>query len=148
LAAAADYVQTHSAVPAASAQTPKEIVVTLTGCLKPWDDMAGAPAPTPATTAASGGRRFLLVNVRPEDPGEAALDKGPATQYVVTADATVDLEAQVNRQVRITGRTSAAPTAADAGREPAADAAPKTRWAQLHATSIAMVSATCPTPAD
>jgi hypothetical protein len=183
LAAAADYVQMHSA-PASPAlamqrqsvlapfavvnQTARETTVIVTGCLKPWDDMAGAPAPSSATTAASGGRRFLLVNVESEPPGESDRIVRPPVQYVVTADASVDLGAHVNHKVRITGRTSAAPAATGAGRPPEppppgtpppdparpetpmpdARPAPTKGWALLTATSIAMVSTSCPTTAN
>jgi hypothetical protein len=153
LAAGADYVQLHSAPassaapatlspagPAIAGQAPRDAVVTVTGCLKPWDDMAGAPAPSSATTAASGGRRYLLTDVDPEPPGEADRVVRPPLQYVVTADAGVDLAAHVNHKVRITG-TAAAPPAAT---RPEPEPKPTKGWGLLTATTITMVSATCP----
>jgi hypothetical protein len=166
LAAAADYVQTHPAAQLAPDHTPAD-PVTVTGCLKPWDDMAGAPAPGNTTTAASGGRRYLLVDVEVEPPGESDKIHQPPKHYVVTADASVDLGAHLNHKVRITGTTTPAAVPPGTSRlpeppppgvqperplpeppMPAGDATASRRWAQLTATSITMVSATCPATAE
>jgi hypothetical protein len=128
--------------------------VTVTGCLKVWDPATTGLPPGPANG------RFLLTNVETTasdstTAGSAAAPTPPSAQYIVTASSGVNLMAHVNHKVRIAG--TAMPTFAP---EPVpADATPAPRpgaagtpspgaastWKALNATSVSMVSATCPT---
>ncbi len=132
--------------------------VTLTGCLKAWDAATTGLPPGPANG------RFLLTSVEATaagatTPGMATKPAPSATQYIVTASAGVNLTAHVNHKVRIAGTTMPAfapePRPADAKPEamPAAkpgdpampSPAAASAWKSLNATSVSMVSATCPT---
>lgn len=124
-------------------------VITVTGCLKPWDASVMAPAVAPAGAAAG---RFLLTNLEANAPGTtpgtaAGEAPPPNTQYVVTGDSAVNLAAHVNHKVRIEGQLATTDAAAPPpGRNAKGSGAD--RWAALAATSITMVSATCTGASD
>lgn len=128
--------------------------VTLTGCLKAWDAATTGLPPGPANG------RFLLTNIEATaaggtTPGMATAAAPTATQYIVTASTGVNLTAHVNHKVRIAGTTMPTftpdPRPADAKPEvkPGDPAMPSpaaaSAWKALNATSVSMVSATCPT---
>jgi len=105
--------------------------VTVTGCLKPWDNAMGGGATDPMAKpgdpmakpgdpmgkpgAPMAGTRWVLTNVQgdratgqtpshsPSAGGAASPAHPQASQYVVTAGTGVNLSAHVNHQVRITG---------------------------------------------
>lgn len=108
--------------PRPSPSTPSrtdEKAITVTGCLKAWDATTGAAAATPApadTVAGAPAGRFVLTNVEPDvidGASEAAPTSGAAArstteskQYVLTADAGVNLAAHLNHKVRLTGKAT------------------------------------------
>lgn len=135
--------QTPAQPPATRPQTPAptqpatrtdQSPVTVTGCLKPWDNAMGAggadPMAKPGDHMAKPGdpmakpgapmasTRWVLTNVQ----GDKAMGQSPsqspsagaaspahpqASQYVVMAGTGVNLSAHVNHQVRITGTVAA-----------------------------------------
>lgn len=132
--------------------------ITVTGCLKPWD-----ASTTPAQGLGAGAAgRFLLTDVEANTPGTATpgmaapVAPAPKTQYVVTADAGVNLNAHLNHKVRITGMVAKSDASAPA--EPPAESRPADpkpapapgagadSWTGLTALSVTLVSATCPSP--
>jgi hypothetical protein len=152
-----------------------EKTTTVTGCLKAWDAATNAPATgtptTPGTTAGAPASRFVLTNVQPDTmarsesattPGASSATAMGPKQYVLTADAGVNLAAHLNHQVRVTGKvtTMADHSAAGStrpgdparpGTEPKPTDPPRTTdkndmaktWSTLAVTSVTMVSATC-----
>jgi len=105
--------------------------VTVTGCLKPWDNAMGGGATDPMAKpgdpmakpgdpmakpgAPMASTRWVLTNVQgdkamgqtssqsPSAGGSASPAHPQASQYVVMAGTGVNLSAHVNHQVRITG---------------------------------------------
>jgi hypothetical protein len=130
---------------------------------RPSDTMA-APADRPAAggdTAATTRTRYLLVVTESDKISESPTPAStPATnpaspahpkaaQYVVTADAGVNLAAHVNHTIRVTGTVeqTRAATSADhaAGSRPLPGTVEGSHhaWSTLSATSVTMVSAIC-----
>ena len=153
--------------PTMSKSGPDDKTITVTGCLKNWDNSMGtAPAGTGATT-------YVLTNVesddtmaKPKPEGTAAMAQSTvATQYVLTAASSVNLTAHLNHKVRVSGTTSKMaghsavgatapsdtrkPGESDKGKpgdpsRPVMDRAGDKAQAKLNVTSVTMVSATCP----
>jgi hypothetical protein len=127
--------QPRPTTPRPSPSTPSrtdEKTTTVTGCLKAWDAVAGAPAAgtTPSATAPGApANRFVLTNIEP-NPMNAPSEGAPARaggagtmggkQYVLTADTGVNLAAHLNHKVRVTGKaiTTTEHSAPDASRPP------------------------------
>jgi hypothetical protein len=163
---------------APAAARTDEKTITVSGCLKAWDAAANAPATgtptTPGTTAGAPASRFVLTNVQPDTmaprtetattPGASSTTAMGPKQYVLTADAGVNLAAHLNHQVRVTGKaTSMADHSAAGSTRPGDPARPGTvpapkptdpapttavndmakAWSTLAVTSVTMVSATC-----
>ncbi len=140
-----------------SAQTPSpnqpamnsgKTTITVTGCLKPWDNTMGMapadPMAKPATpsdpmakpgTTPMPGTRYVLMNAETAKPGEttkptaspstpmpstapAASAHPQASQFVVTAGTGVNLAAHVNHQVTVTGTVDNHMATADAAMAP------------------------------
>ena len=119
----------QTSAPTQPATRTDQSSVTVTGCLKPWDNAMGggatAPMAKPGDPMAKPGdpmgkpgapmasTRWVLTNVQgdratgqsqsPSAGGAASPAHPQASQYVVTAGAGVNLSAHVNHQVRITG---------------------------------------------
>ena len=102
--------------------------ITVTGCLKPWDNTMGSatanpmakpgdPMAKPGATPMAG-TRYVLTNVQTDTPmgqpssstpsaGAASPAHPHASQFVVIAGAGVNLAAHVNHQVRLMGTVDA-----------------------------------------
>ena len=110
----------QSPAPTQPATRTDQSSVTVTGCLKPWDNAMGGgvsdPMAKPGDTMAKPGApmattRWVLTNVQgdhatgqsPSAGGSASPAHPQAAQYVVTAGTGVNLSAHANHQVRITG---------------------------------------------
>jgi hypothetical protein len=139
---------------------------------KPGDPMAKPGAPMASTrwllTSVQADKATGQTPSQMPSAGAAGTAASQASQYVVTAGTGVNLSAHVNHQVRITGTVGAAMDhsamdhAAKPGEKPmarpddvkpapgmAADRmADDRKSATLTATSVAMISATCPTTAQ
>lgn len=102
--------------PSMASQSDKD-TVTLTGCLKAWDDNATGeptsttPSPTgttPSATGAMAATKFMLTNVETAGAPKSTTPAQPsgmaAQHYVLMADKGVNLAAHLNHQVRITGK--------------------------------------------
>jgi hypothetical protein len=127
---------------------PDSSTVTVTGCLKPWDNTMGTvPNDAPARSGATPmpGTRYVLTDVAPDTraPGQPGAQPGtpmppapagppahPQTaQYIVMAGTGVNLAAHVNHKVTISGTTEHMAPAMAPGTPPAArpgDPAPAT----------------------
>ena len=139
--------------------------VTLTGCLKPQaadNGRPGSAAPEGATSS-----KFVLTNVQGDVPGmtkPGASSQGTktagalGTQWVVTADAGVNLAAHLNHQVRVTGKhteikpvdPAATPgdplkpdSTASPGEAPQPGMRPDKTWPALAVSSVTMLSSSC-----
>ncbi len=149
-----------------SAQSP----ITVTGCLKPWDQSMGtlpregsATAPsTGAAGSAAAGTRYVLTDVQnsgsstgtPSTPSTSTPSMSAQTgarRYVLAAGSGVNLAGHVHHTVRVTGTLDQSSMAGDRattgqggesseGRMGAGASGPLTT---LTATSVTMVNATC-----
>lgn len=93
--------------------------MSLTGCLKAQDASMDAGRPAGATSGTAAGGKFVLTNIqgdskdatKPSSPAPGATSPGATSnagkQYLLTADAGVNLAAHLNHQVRVTGKLSA-----------------------------------------
>lgn len=123
--------------------------VTVTGCLKVEKDVAERRATTGNRPA---GSDYVLTHVK-MSPGSTTSGIGLASMYELEGNNT-ELQKHVNHQIEVTGtlsmgnqmgnRGAAAAGATGAGRSGGSQAAANADLAQLRATSIKMVSATCP----
>jgi hypothetical protein len=157
-----------------SAQTPPAtqpamnrgtITVTVTGCLKPWDNTMGkAPTDPMAKPGATSmpGTRYVLMNTETAGsaetakPMEAPSTSTPATalaapahlqasEFVVTAGTGVNLAAHVNHRVSLTGTVDDSRTRADAPMAQQGEAEPSkpmTAGQKATAKDWAMLTAT------
>lgn len=109
--------------PNQAAMDSGQTTITVTGCLKPWDNTMGmAPADSMAKpgTTSMPGTRYVLMNAETGKPAEAtksmeapsattpstapAAPAHPkASEFVVTAGTGVNLAAHVNHQVTVMG---------------------------------------------
>lgn len=158
--------------PPMASQSDKD-TVTLTGCLKAWDDsVAGTRTPTtpsptgttPSATGAMAATKFMLTNVETDGATKPAMpaptSASAAQHYVVMADSGVNLTAHLNHQVRITGKKAPAMSTTAMRPDAAKPAEPKPdpskpsagimSGEQAHkdlgtitASSVTMISATC-----
>jgi len=124
--------QTPAQPPATRPQTPAPTqpatrtdhsAVTVTGCLKPWDNAMGGGAADPMAKpgdpmakpgdpmakpgAPMASSRWVLTNVQTDKAMGQTPSHPQASQYIVTAGTGVNLTAHVNHQVRITGTVAA-----------------------------------------
>ncbi len=146
-------------------------VMTVTGCLKPLDSVAGAPQitadrpgadrpapggqpqatdrqpadrPAIGTAGAGTAARFALTDVESNDASPAA-GKSARKQFVLMADSNVNLSAHVNHKVEITGKSAMPSNPSVAGKD--ADrhegAMNKDAWPTLQVTAVKMIAANC-----
>lgn len=154
--------------PTPSPSTPARTddrTITVTGCLKTWDEKGGM-----VPTGDAAGARYVLTNVEGDKgmtdratpdvaapaPSGAPAMAAPPTQYVLTPESSVNLAPHVNHKVTVTGKTStatddhAAPTSRPGDPEPAQPhagmRAMSGTFTNLTVSSLTMVSTTCPAP--
>ena len=155
-------------------QTGANQAVTVTGCLKAANDMAGRRGNSGATgtagttgatgtagaagttgAAATGSNRnnnrsgadsnYVLTSVKMAQ-NSATSGIGLATTYEIEGIADAELQKHLNHQVEITGTLSQGDAQGNRGASaaPGSAAAANADLPQLNGTSLKMVSATCP----
>jgi hypothetical protein len=103
-------------------------VVTVTGCLKHEKDVAGL-TPNPAERVGVTND-YILTEVKMA-PSSKMSGLALANMYEVEGIAEAELQKHLNHQIEVTGQISGTPTSDD-------------RTPNFRATSVKMVSATCP----
>jgi hypothetical protein len=155
--------QTPNPAPSTPSRTDDK-TITVTGCLKAWDQATGtASATAPSTSAPAPAAKFVLTNIE-ADSGTRADGAKPSTgtagkQYIVTAaDSTINLSTHLNHKVRLTGKVAstmehATPSTTTRPSDPAKPDQPARTdmdrtmdksWSTLAVSSLTMVSANCP----
>lgn len=127
----------------ASAQTPPptqrtqqaggQNTVTITGCLKVWDETLGMARSDVASPRAEtpGPRQFIVAGAR---------DGGMSRTYVLdTSSAGVNLRPHVNHTVEVTG----IPRGTTDGNTPAPGSSDAAALSMLTVTSVRMISSDC-----
>jgi hypothetical protein len=110
--------------------SPPEQTVTVTGCLKAEKDVPGL-TPNPAERA--GVTEDYILTAVKLAPTSKVSGLALASMYEVEGIAEAELKRHLNHVVELTGRIASAPTADD-------------RTPNFTATTLKMVSATCPMP--
>lgn len=126
--------------------------VTVTGCLTAENKTA---AGSNAADRAGAMEKFVLSSVKMAS-GSATSGIGLAPRYQIEGLAAAELQKHLNHQVQITGTLTTGNAMGNRGRAPATNPGAEKRQGtpqstahadlpQLQATSLTMVSATCPT---
>jgi hypothetical protein len=125
---------------------PAAGTVTISGCLKAEKDVAGLK-PNVAERAGMG-EDYILTNVKmaPGASGSSpAAAASKAVMYKIEGLSDDELKKHLNHQVELTGRISDSGSAKPGGTAaPGGGGAPSETLKEFQATSLKMVSATCP----
>jgi hypothetical protein len=122
-------VRTGDTTQRTAAQPATDQVITITGCLKEEKDVAGL-TPNPAERVGVT-EDYILTDVKMAQSSPVS-GIGIAARYEIEGIAEAELKKHLNHQVELTGRITQ-PTATDDDKTP-----------DFQATSLKMVSASCP----
>lgn len=125
------------------ATTATAKAVTVTGCLKAEKDVAGR---RPNVAQRAGVTEdYVLTNVKMA-PGSTTSAIGLASSYEIEGIAEAELQKHLNHQVQIVGTLTPGNAQGNRGASAATGSAASANadLPQLHATTLTMLSATCP----